>query len=77
LFPVDARPEPYVSETERTPLSELAKEDRESPKVGEETPDVSKGRQTWGSLKSIVGKGGRWVSGGYWDKQGKEEKAFI
>lgn len=77
LFPVDARPEPYVSETERTPLSGLAKEDRESPKVGEETPDVSKGRQTWGSLKSIVGKGGRWVSGGYWDKQGKEEKAFI
>lgn len=34
-------------------------------------------RKTWGSLKSMVGKGSRWVSSGYWDKQDKDEKVFI
>ncbi|KAF1839245.1 hypothetical protein BDW02DRAFT_644053 [Decorospora gaudefroyi] len=38
-------------------------------------------RKTWGnlSLKSIVGRGSRWVSGGggYWDKQRREDKVFI
>ncbi|KAL6707931.1 polarity establishment/cellular polarization [Coniothyrium glycines] len=34
-------------------------------------------RKTWGSLKSMMGRGSRWVSGGYWDKQGKEDKVFI
>ncbi|PWO27707.1 hypothetical protein PtrARCrB10_03736 [Pyrenophora tritici-repentis] len=46
------------------------------------TTEAGKGKN-WGvlSLKGIVGRGSRWVSGGggggYWDRQGKEDKVFI
>lgn len=46
-----------------------------------ERGEGSRGKN-WGSLslKGIVGRKSRWVSGGrggYWDKQGKEDKVFI
>lgn len=34
-------------------------------------------RKTWGSLKTIIGRGSRWVSSGHWDKQNKDDKVFI
>jgi hypothetical protein len=77
---VDARAELCVveKERERTPLSMLQGERWATPEVEEGGRlDVPKGRQTWGSWKSVLGKGGRWVSGGYWDKQGKDDKVFI
>ncbi|EAT87401.2 hypothetical protein SNOG_05010 [Parastagonospora nodorum SN15] len=82
LFPVDVRAEMCVGrerERERTPLGALGGENvsRMTPE-GESGLDGQKGRQQgWGSLKSMVGKGGRWVSGGYWDKQGREDKVFL
>jgi hypothetical protein len=69
LFPVDVRGEMCAGER-GTAVGESAQ-------VEADREDEGKGRQTWGSLKSIVGKGGRWVSGGYWEKQGKEDKVFI
>ncbi|KAH4252830.1 hypothetical protein HBI04_111550 [Parastagonospora nodorum] len=82
LFPVDVRAEMCVGrerERERTPLGALGGENvsRMTPE-GESGLDGQKGRQQgWGSLKSMVGKGGRLVSGGYWDKQGREDKVFL
>lgn len=35
------------------------------------------GRKTWGSIRTVLGKSGRWVGGGYWEGRGKEEKVFI
>lgn len=35
------------------------------------------GRKTWGSLKTVLGRSSRWVGGGYWEKQDKEDKVFI
>ncbi|KAF2847974.1 hypothetical protein T440DRAFT_402148 [Plenodomus tracheiphilus IPT5] len=35
------------------------------------------GRKTWGSIRTVLGRSGRWVSGGYWEGRGKEEKVFI
>jgi hypothetical protein len=39
------------------------------------------GRKTWGalSLKGVLGRGSRWVSGGggYWDRQKGKDRAFI
>jgi hypothetical protein len=78
LFPVNARAELCVgagSEREHAPLSKLAVENRmATPEVEESGLGVQNGRQTWGGL---VGKGKRWVSGGYWDRQAKEDKAFL
>jgi hypothetical protein len=61
-------------ERERTPPSRLQSQ---TPEVEDRGIEVQKGRQTWGSWKNVVGKGSRWVSGGYWDKQGREDKVFI
>ncbi|KAL5120494.1 polarity establishment/cellular polarization [Pleosporales sp. CAS-2024a] len=83
LFPAGARAERGAarSERERTPLSMVAGHERlASPDGGDSVLQVQKGRQTWGGLKNLVGKGGRWVSGGgggYWDKQGKDDKVFL
>jgi hypothetical protein len=77
LFPVDARAELSAADRERTSLSRLQSESRVTPDVEDSGLEVPKGRQTWGSWKSVVGRGSRWVSGGYWDKQGKEDKVFI
>jgi hypothetical protein len=77
LFPVDSRAD---SERERTPVSRLQSENRDTPDVEDSGLQVAKGRQTWGSWKNVVRRGSRWVSGGHWEKQGKEEKeekAFI
>jgi hypothetical protein len=71
LFPVDSRAE---LERERTPASRLQSQ---TPEVEDSGLEVQKGRQVWGSWKNVVGRGSRWVSGGYWDKQGKEDKVFI
>ncbi|KAI8933988.1 hypothetical protein NX059_008760 [Plenodomus lindquistii] len=36
------------------------------------------GRKTWGSIRTVLGRSGRWVGGGgYWEGRGKEEKVFI
>jgi hypothetical protein len=81
LFPVDARAEMCVGgerERERTPLSIVQGDNRATPDIEDSGLEVQKGRQTWGGLKNIVGRGSRWVSGGgYWDKQGKEDRAFL
>ncbi|KAF1940786.1 hypothetical protein EJ02DRAFT_221194 [Clathrospora elynae] len=42
----------------------------------EATPEPEERKASW-NLKGIVGRGSRWVSGGYWDKQGREDKVFI
>ncbi|KAH7389530.1 hypothetical protein DE146DRAFT_166522 [Phaeosphaeria sp. MPI-PUGE-AT-0046c] len=68
LFPVDARVELCVGGKGKQ------EEERDTPEVEDGRLEVAKGRQTWGSMKS---KASRWVSGGYWDKQGKEDKVFI
>lgn len=69
LFPVDA------SAGARGKVCANGKEkERATPEVEEGRLEVQKGRQTWGSLRS---KASRFVSGGYWDKQGKEDKVFI
>lgn len=45
---------------------------------GEGSAEIeAQGRKTWGSLRTVLGRSSRWVSGGYWDRQGKEEKVFI
>lgn len=79
LFPVDTRAELCAGDyRDRTPLSTVA--GGENRDLGTPTPEPEeggKGRQTWGSLKSIMGRGSRWVSTGYWDKQGKDDKIFI
>jgi axial budding pattern protein 2 len=77
LFPVDARAELCAGERERTPLSTLPGENRGTPEGEEGRLEVGKGRQTWGSWRGVLGRGSRWVSGGYWEKQGKEDKVFI
>ncbi|KAF1921905.1 hypothetical protein BDU57DRAFT_438717 [Ampelomyces quisqualis] len=75
LFPVDARAEMCASvEREGTPGQGGS---RATPDVESSGLEVPKGRQTWGSLRSIASTGSRWVSGGYWGKQGKEDKVFI
>lgn len=77
LFPVDARAElcaaaagEETGERERTPVSVL------QVKNGGML-EVQKGRQTWGSWKSVLGRSGRWVSGGYWSAQEEDDKVFI
>jgi axial budding pattern protein 2 len=65
-----------AAEKERSPLRTLQGANYEMDAATPE-PENVKGRQTWGSLKSIVGRGSRWVSTGYWDKQGKDDKIFI
>jgi hypothetical protein len=73
LFPVDSN-----RERQKTPSSVLQGEDQTTPAAEDKSGlDVPKARQTWGSVKSMVGRGSRWVSGGYWDKQGTEDKVFI
>ncbi|KAF1849988.1 uncharacterized protein K460DRAFT_326420 [Cucurbitaria berberidis CBS 394.84] len=61
-------------ERKRTPLNVVQAENAATPEPDEQQVHS---RKTWGSLKGIVGRGSRWVSGGYWDKQGKEDKVFI
>ncbi|KAH9881242.1 hypothetical protein J1614_001738, partial [Plenodomus biglobosus] len=39
--------------------------------------EVEPGRKTWGSIRTVLGRSGRWVSGGYWEGRGREEKVFI
>jgi hypothetical protein len=80
LFPVDARAEMCAGgeERERTSLSMLQGDNRATPEAEESELQVQKGRQTWGGLKNIMGRGSRWVSGGgYWDKQQEEDRAFL
>jgi hypothetical protein len=80
LFPADARAELCAGggERERTPLSMLQRDNRATPDIEDSELEVQKGRQTWVGLKNIVGRGSRWVSGGgYWDKQGKDDRAFL
>jgi hypothetical protein len=73
LFPVDVN-----RDRQTTSSSVILGEDRTTPGVEDSSGlEVPKGRQTWGSVKSMVGRGSRWVSGGYWDKQGTEDKVFI
>lgn len=72
LFPQEC---PGDAGRRRTPLSVLQAGNNTATPEPEEQQVHS--RKTWGSLKSIVGRGSRWVSGGYWDKQGKEDKVFI
>jgi hypothetical protein len=77
LFPVDSRAELNATERERTSLSRLQRDSRATPDVEDGGLNVPKGRQTWGSWKNVVSRSSRWVSGGYWDRQNKEDKAFI
>ncbi|KAF2035424.1 hypothetical protein EK21DRAFT_106954 [Setomelanomma holmii] len=83
LFPVDARAELCAAgrdghgDRERTPLSTLTRENRTTVEVEDGKLEVAKARQTWGSWKSVLSRGGRLVSGGHWEKQGKEDKVFI
>lgn len=80
LFPVYGRAEMCERERERTPLGVVGGENARMTPEEESMLEVQKGRQQsqgWGSLKSMVGKGGRWVSGGYWDKQGRDDKVFL
>lgn len=56
----------------------LQSESMKTPEPDEVQQQQGQGRKTWGSLKSIMGRGSRWVSGGdYWEKQGKDDKVFI
>lgn len=58
----------------RSPLSTMPVENAETPEPEEQQVN---GGKPWGSWKGIVGRGSRWVSGGYWEKQGKDDKVFI
>ncbi|KAH7360020.1 hypothetical protein BKA66DRAFT_552396 [Pyrenochaeta sp. MPI-SDFR-AT-0127] len=58
----------------RSPLSTMQSGSEETQVTDE--PQAN-GRKTWGSWKGIMGRGSRWVSGGYWEKQGKDDKVFI
>lgn len=77
LFPVDMRAELIAAGAEgreKSPLGMVQGENKE--RVGGED-EVVKGRQTWGSLKTMVGRGSKWISGGYWEKQGRDDRVFI
>lgn len=56
---------------------ELESESVKTPESEGQQQQQGQGGKTWGSLKSIMGRGSRWASGDYWDKQGKDDKVFI
>ena len=45
--------------------------------VNMEAEGGEQAKMMWGNLRSVLGKSGKWVGGGYWDGRGKEEKVFI